>query len=175
MQKARFATAKPILRKIREYLRGRARGGVLRADGLAHSLSRRLPYAVKEVLKGSLRWLPLRHEALDYSDAEFADVQAQFFSDRPRAPVYAKCISSRHFDAAGTATCQVLMRGRYNDILVADEHYLAVDADFANLDDVLRRFRDPGERRRIADNAYAHVGERHTYRSRVASLYRAVS
>ena len=91
---------------------------------------------------------------------------------RPAAlPAYSKCISSRHFDAAGTGTCQILVRGRYNDILTADEHYIAVDPDLGNAEEATARFRDPVERRRVADAAYALVHDRHTYRHRIAALY----
>jgi spore maturation protein CgeB len=121
-----------------------------------------------------LKVSPLRHEAFDNGEVSFAEIEARFFAGRPRCPVYSKCISSRHFDAAGTGTCQILLRGRYNDILTADEHYIALDPDLANRGEVITRFRDPNERRRIAEAAYALVKERHTYRDRVAAIHRTV-
>ena len=117
---------------------------------------------------------PLRHEAFDEGAVSFADIEARFFAGRPRCPVYSKCISSRHFDAAGTGTCQILLRGRYNDILTADEHYIALDPDLDNFGDTITRFRDSGERRRVAESAYALVKERHTYRDRMSALHQAV-
>src|SRR6516162_857657 len=86
--------------------------------------------------------------------------QARFFAGRPCCPVYSKCISSRHFDAAGTGTCQILLRGRYNDILAADEYYIALDPDLGNVDEAIARFRDPIERRRIAGAAYTLANAR---------------
>ncbi len=146
--------------EIREFLSARAGPGAIKADGLLHSLSRRLPYQAKTWLKTLLKVSPLRHEAFDEGEVSFADIEARFFAGRPRCPVYSKCISSRHFDAAGTGTCQILLRGRYNDILTADEHYIALDSDLANLGDAIMRFRDPTERRRVAETAYALVKER---------------
>jgi Glycosyl transferases group 1 len=160
--------------EIREFLRQRSRGRVIRADSLAHALSRRLPYGAKEKLRSTLKWLPIRHEAMDFSDAEFAEVQARFFEGRPHAPVYTKCVSSRHFDAAGTGTCQLLIRGRYNDVLVADEHYIPIDPDLGNSRDALARFLDAAERNRVANNAYSYVHDTQTYRHRVETLYRAL-
>ena len=64
--------------------------------------------------------------------------------------------------------------GRYNDILTADEHYIALDPDLANVGDAITRFRDPHERRRVAEAAYALVKERHTYRDRMAALHQMV-
>jgi hypothetical protein len=160
--------------EIREFVRARAGPGAIKADGLLHSVSRRLPYQAKTWLKALLNVSPLRHEAFDDGEVSFAEIEARFFAGRPRCPVYSKCISSRHFDAAGTGTCQILLRGRYNDILTADEHYIALDPDLANCGEVITRFRDPIERRRVAEAAYALVKERHTYRDRIATIHRTV-
>ena len=97
--------------EIRKFLNARAGLGAIKADGLLHSLSRRLPYQAKTWLKALLKVSPLRHEAFDEEEVSFADIEARFFAGRPRCPVYSKCISSRHFDAAGTGTCQILLRG----------------------------------------------------------------
>ena len=122
-----------------------------------------------------LKQLPLRHEAI-YPDAvSFEEIWALFFADRPRCPAYSKCISSRHFDAAGTGTCQILLRGRYNDILQADQHYIALDRDLGNLIEAIERFRDPTERSRVAEAAYTMVHDGQTYRHRLAALHRMLS
>jgi Glycosyl transferases group 1 len=159
---------------IREFLRAQAGAGAIRADGLIHALSRRLPYNVKSWLTTLLKISPIRHEAIEDGKISFAEIEARFFAGRSRCPVYSKCISSRHFDAAGTRTCQILIRGRYNDILTADEHYIALDPDLGNVPEAIARFCDPLERRRIADAAHAVVNEHHTYRHRIAALHQAV-
>ncbi|MBV8132704.1 MAG: glycosyltransferase family 1 protein [Alphaproteobacteria bacterium] len=158
---------------IREFLRGRSRS--IRADGLLHSVSRHLPYHLKTRLRGLLEFLPLRHEALDHPDVSFAEIKGRFFTDRPRCPMYSKAISSRHFEAAGTGTCQILVRGRYNDILKADEHYIPLDTDMSDAYEAIERFADPAERRRIADSSYALVHDGHTYRHRIAALHAVLS
>jgi Glycosyl transferases group 1 len=157
--------------EIREFLHAKTSRGTIRADGFIHAASRRLPYDLKEWLKGLLKFLPIQHEALDHPEVGFAEIEARFFTGRPRCPAYSKCISSRHFDAAGTGTCQILVRGRYNDILLADEHYIALAPDFSDVAEAIARFRDPTERQRIADAAYALVHDRHTYRHRIAALH----
>jgi hypothetical protein len=161
--------------EIRDYIRAKSVAGTLRADGIVHAASRRLPFPVKEWLKTLLEWSPVRHEAMNHHEICFNEVQARFFVGRPRCPVYSKCISSRHFDAAGTGTCQILMRGRYNEILQADRHYIALDPDLGNLRQVIERFRDPEERGRVAGAAYALMHEHHTYRHRLAALHQMVS
>jgi Glycosyl transferases group 1 len=157
--------------EIRDFIRGRTGRGAIRADGLAHRAARHLPYPVKEALRRLLAFSPIRHEAIGDPGIDAAEINERFFAGRPRCPAYSKCISSRHFDAAGTGTCQILVRGRYNDILEADEHYIALDADFANLGEAIARFRDSGERRRIADAAAALALQAHTYRHRITGLY----
>lgn len=158
--------------EIREFIRAQA--GTIRADGTFHSISRRLPYRVKTWLKAILQISPIRHEAFGTLELDFTEIETRFFAGRSRCPVYSKCVSSRHFDAAGTRTCQILLRGRYNDILTADEHYIALDPYLADVDEAMARFRDPTERLRIADAAYALMHERHTYRHRIADLHEMV-
>jgi hypothetical protein len=109
-----------------------------------------------------LRALGVRYEALINEVQSHADIHARFFKNKPRPPVYGKSISSRHFDAIGTKTCQIMFRARFNDILKGDRHYLALDHDFSNLEDVLARFSDPAQRRAIVEEAYAHVMDAHT-------------
>jgi hypothetical protein len=160
---------------IREFLRARSPGPTIRADGRLHAATRHLPYRVKAALKALLAHSPVQHEALDADDGDFAEVHARFFANQPRCPAYSKCVSSRHFEAAATGTCQILVAGRYNDILRAGEHYIALDPGFGNARAVIERFRDPAERRRIADAAHALVHDAHTYRHRLAALHAAVS
>jgi hypothetical protein len=150
------------------------RGFVIRADSPLRALAHRLPYRLKMLARHLLRRGPIRHEAIAAEDMDFAAIHARFFAGRKRAPVYSKCISSRHFDAIGTRTLQIMFPGRYNDILEADRHYLALQPDFANIDACLARFRDPAERERLTDAAHAHVTAAHTYGHRLAQLAAAL-
>ncbi len=142
---------------------------------MIHAASRRLPYRIKSWLRASAKFSPVRHEAIDDGGVSFAEIDEHFFAGRPRCPAYSKSISSRHFDAAGTGTCQILVRGRYNDILTADEHYIPLEPDLGNVEEAVARFSDPAERRRITDAAYALVHDRHTYRHRIATLHDMIS
>jgi hypothetical protein len=160
---------------IRDFLRDRSLAPTIRADSWLHAAARRLPYGVKSGLRAVLSRSALRHEAFDLSEDAFAEVQARFFAGRPHCPAYAKCISSRHFEAAATGTCQILVKGRFNDILEADRHYIALEPGLGNAAEALVRFRDPAERRRIADAAQALVHQGHTYRHRLTELHSAVS
>lgn len=78
----------------------------------------------------------------------------------------AKCLSSRHLDAIGTKTVQIMPVGRFNDVL-GPEHYIACDLD-AGLREPLRRAEDEGDT--IAERALDHVLGAHTYRHRMREL-----
>jgi Glycosyl transferases group 1 len=159
---------------IRDFLRARSAQPTFRADGRLHALLRRLPYGLKAALKGVLANSPIRHEAVAPSDADFAEIAARFFAGRPRCPTYSKCISSRHFEAAATGTCQILVRGRYNGIFAPDRHYIALDDDLGNAGAALDRFCDLGERRNVSEAARDLVLGAHTYRHRLEALAAAL-
>lgn len=89
--------------------------------------------------------------------------------------VSGKAISSRHFEPIGTKTCQILVEGRYNDILEAGRHYIAVKRDLSDIGEAIRRFTDAAYRRQVVEDAYDHVLSAHTYAHRVKALVDEVS
>jgi len=105
--------------------------------------------------------------------ASFDDVYDRFFKNY-RSPVSGKAISSRHFEAMGTQTCQILLEGDYNGILEAGKHYIPVRKDLSNLDDVLRQIRDQDYTRQIARQSHELALSAHTYTHRVDAFLRAV-
>ena len=110
---------------------------------------------------------------IQHPSAGFHEVHERFFRGYPN-PVSGKAISSRHFEPLGTKTCQILLEGRYNDILKADEHYISVKKDFSNLDEAVRRFKDKDYRDAMVNRGYEYVMAEHTYRHRVESLLRVI-
>jgi hypothetical protein len=109
-----------------------------------------------------------------YEGADLADLEPRFFRQHPR-DLDGKCISSRHFEAMGTKTCQLMFPGRFNDILEADRHYIAIARDFSNVEAALDRFLDPVERARVVDAAHELAHERHTHAHRVREVVSAVA
>lgn len=67
------------------------------------------------------------------------------------------CLSPRHLEACVTRTCQVLIRGQFNGVLAPDRHYIPLERDWSNLDQVLRRVSDPIAVEEIAERAYREV------------------
>jgi hypothetical protein len=107
-------------------------------------------------------------------DATFEEVFAKFFAGVPRG-VSGKSISSRHFEAIGTKTCQVLIEGDFNGILKAGEHYIPVRPDLSDIDEAIRALRDEAYCRTIAERTHELAMSAHTYDHRVADvLARAV-
>lgn len=104
-----------------------------------------------------------------YPGAGFQEVYERFFKDYPN-PVSGKAISSRHLEPVGTKTCQILLEGQYNGILEADEHYICLKKDYSNIEDVIRRFKDPAYRQAMVERAYDYVLAQHTYGHRVKNL-----
>lgn len=156
---------------IRDFVLSRSGGGfVIRNDSALRKLGHKLPAWARNLARTVLRHGPLRHEALVNEGVDPVEIHERFFAGRQRPAIHGKCISSRHFDAAGTKTCQIMIDGRFNDILVADEHYLALRSDFSNMDDVLRRFSDLSERTAVVDRLRDMVMERHTYAQRMQAV-----
>lgn len=165
-----------IVNDIRNWTSERTKGKILVIpnDSPLRKIGHKLPWRLRSLLKKVLSSGVVRHESSLNEQLEFGEIYDAFFQNRPRPRVYAKCISSRHFDAIGTQTCQILIEGRYNDILKADEHYISLSSDYSNLKDVLTRFSDQSYRREVSLNAYQHILDNHTYDHRITELLGAI-
>ncbi|MGE0385641.1 MAG: glycosyltransferase [Gammaproteobacteria bacterium] len=148
---------------------------VIRNDSPLQRIGHRLPWRARVLVKRLLGRGFVRHESGVAEALPFDEVYARFFRDRERPSFYGKCISSRHFDAIGTRTCQIMIRGRFNDILRADEHYIALDPDFANAGEAVRRLKDEAFRCEMVDRALAFALDAHTYAHRMAELHAAIA
>ena len=148
---------------------------VIANDSPLRKLGHKLPWGLRALLRRVLSRGLVRHESTITEAIPFQAVWERFFRDYPKPAFYGKCISSRHFDAVGTKTCQIMFPGRFNDILAADQHYIALKPDFTNLDEAIGRFRDPAARTAIVDRAREHVMAAHTYAHRVAALHAAIT
>lgn len=159
--------------RIRDWLdsrRGGPGGFTIRSDSKLRRIGHLLPWGLKQRLRPLLSRGPIRHEAFTHEALDFETIYQRFFKDTPKSPESGKCISSRHFDTIGAKTCQIMFPGRFNDILKADEHYIALAPDFSNIDDVLARFRDPTFRQAMADRSYEYVRDQHSYTHRLSSI-----
>lgn len=106
--------------------------------------------------------------------ANFEEVFNRFFR-KYRNPVNGKAVSSRHFEAIGTKTAQILLEASYNGILRADLHYVSLKKDYSNIQDVIERIEDKDYIQKLVDSAYEYAAESHTYSHRVLDVWKAVS
>lgn len=107
--------------------------------------------------------------------ATFNDIQNIFSQSQHTEYRSGKCISSRHFEAIGTKTCQILLEGDFNGILEPGQHYLCVKKDLSNLGEVLREFQDETRRRQITEQTYSYVLETNTYRHRIREFLKSIT
>lgn len=93
---------------------------------------------------------------LKFPDADFETVQNHCFAGLDQKfPYYA--LSPRHFEAAVSKTCQVLLEGDYNGIFKANIHYIPISKDWSNLDEVVAKIKDHAYCEKIAEQAYMDI------------------
>ncbi len=160
-----------LMKKIHDYLRTKDRGFILKNESVLRRAARVLPTPIKAALWTLLKKGPVKFEVLEDYKTSFEELANVFFAGRPRPAVYGKAISSRHFDAIGKKTCQILLEGRYNDILTAGQHYIPIKSDLSNVREALAQFEDPRLCNKIVDNAYDHIIASHTYAHRAEAIY----
>jgi hypothetical protein len=89
----------------------------------------------------------------DHPQADFEEVERVVLAPHEGiAPVIA--ISPRAFEAASLRTAQILFPGEYSGILEPWVHYIPLEKDFSNLDDVVRSLRDDSFVARMIETAH---------------------
>jgi hypothetical protein len=86
-------------------------------------------------------------------EATFEQTRAECFPEDDHR-IDLACLSPRHFEAVMTRTCQVLLAGRYNGIFKPWLHYIPLERDYSNIDEVLNTIADDRLVEEIADRAY---------------------
>ena len=155
--------------EIKKWLKLRYGGGItIKSTSPLNRLAHKLPWSFRQKLIKLLSGNLIRHEALLGDKVDFEEVFELFFASKPWPPkVTGKCVSSRHFEAAGTKTCQIMIEGRYNDILRANEHYIPLKRDLSNADEAIQKFCDFDFRQAIVERTYQYVMNFHTYKHRI--------
>jgi hypothetical protein len=97
--------------------------------------------------------------------ASFEEIEAACFP-RQDGSFHLMGISPRHLEACATRTCQVLVEGDYNGILLAGRHYIELKRNFNNLDQVLDLIKEDRLRETLTNQAYKDIVESGRYNSR---------
>lgn len=102
----------------------------------------------------------LRQAGIDFitrnPEADFETIERACFAGRDGS-FNLRCLSPRHLEAAAVGTCQFLVKGEYNHALTAGVHYVPIDPDLSNMDDVLASFDEPIAMQAMSDRARHHV------------------
>jgi len=108
-----------------------------------------------------------------------ADAFKTFVERFEESGISKHCISGhiaapRHLEALATKTVQILFPGRYNDLIQPNQHYISLEKDFSNSDEVFEKLRDDDYCAKLTERAHAHVMKNHLYRHRVDHLIRVL-
>jgi hypothetical protein len=159
-------------RQVEQLLHSKGRVGFVLPTWLRRWL-RQLPAELKDLLRRTGGKVAVTYAPWAVPDPGVASELADFFARIPKAPFYGKCISSRHFDALGTKTLQLLTPGRYNDILRRGEHYLEIASDGSNLREIVEMAQDPAVWTRVTESGF-ELGQKFTYSTRLDQLVSAL-
>lgn len=95
-------------------------------------------------------------------ETEFDELRARYFPDDDGA-IDSAVISPRCFEAASLRTLMILYVGSYSGVLEAGRHYVPLQKDHSNMDDVVQILRSPQQALEIVNNAYEEVAKNPTY------------
>jgi hypothetical protein len=102
----------------------------------------------------------------EHPQASFEDIERACFPNLDGTLRYV-ALSPRHLECCATRTCQILVEGRYNDILQPGRHYLELKRDFSNLAEVLDEVERDRLRPEITERAFQEIvaSGKYTYQS----------
>lgn len=99
---------------------------------------------------------------LNHPSANFEETEQECFRNQDlKFPYYA--LSPRHFEAAISKTCQILIEGEYNGVFVAGKHYIPIKKDWSNLKEVLTLCENIEYCEQIAENTYRDIAMNKSY------------
>src|SRR5262249_993494 len=82
----------------------------------------------------------------DGTDLSLDEVYERLLKPYDGVGVYYRTVSPGVFEAAATGTCQILYEGKYSGVVEPWVHYLPLQKDFANFDEIIRLYHDAGVR-----------------------------
>jgi hypothetical protein len=124
---------------------------------------------------GTLRDEVRRYVAV-HPTASFEEIESACFPSRDGELSF-KMLSPRHLEACITRSGQALVEGGYNGVLIPGLHYLPIQPDFSNLDEVMESMKDETARIAMVDRAYRDIVEsgRYEYGALVSTVLASLS
>jgi hypothetical protein len=106
-------------------------------------------------------------------NVDWPEVKRRFFHE-DAATVPMRIISGRQLEAAACRTVQILFEGRYGGHFEPDIHYIPLQKNFANVDEVIMKLRDTKYCDRLTQAAYDIAIAEFTYSALIRKFYRAL-
>ena len=94
--------------------------------------------------------------------ATYEKIHREYLS-RFEDKVYYRMITPRSFEAIAMKTVQVLYPGKYSGILEPWKHYLPINRDFSNLNEVISAIKNDDFLQKMANQAYSEIIESQNY------------
>lgn len=95
----------------------------------------------------------------DHPGASFDDVEKACIPPGKDGEINVVALSPRHLEACASRTCQILVEGEYNNVLIPGKHYISLKKDFSNLDEVFAIIKEDKLRNHIVEAAYTDIIE----------------
>jgi len=89
-------------------------------------------------------------------DATFGEIRDRFLEGRD-GEIVIHVISPRCFEAAALRTLMIMYEGDYSGILEAGRHYVMLERDHSNMEEVASYLREPAKAKPIIDTAYEEI------------------
>ena len=94
--------------------------------------------------------------------ADYQKIHREFLSSY-EDKVYYRMITPRSFEAIAMKTVQVLYPGKYSGILEPWRHYIPINRDFSNLNEVISAIKNDDFLQKMANQAYSEIIESQNY------------
>lgn len=109
-------------------------------------------------------------------NASFEEISDRFLEGRD-GEITIRVISPRCFEAAALRTLMIMYEGKYSGILEAGRHYVVLNRDHSNMDEVVSILRDPARAKPIIDAAYNEIAcsGKWTFRTFIKHFDRVIS
>lgn len=95
-------------------------------------------------------------------DASFKELSDLFFKNLD-GKIYVSGISPRIFEQAALKTLMILYEGDYSGILKAGRHYMKLERDHSNMEDVVAFLRNPEKVKEMTECAYREIAANPSY------------
>jgi hypothetical protein len=89
----------------------------------------------------------------EHPEASIDEVEGTCFAGK-EGEINLLTVGPRHFEAAMTKTCQILLEGDYAGILKPGIHYIELKSDYSNLKEVIGKVQDDRNRNKVVEKAY---------------------